>query len=356
MVATKTLDRAIDDALAHGHQVFDDFSNTFHRFRGQLADAHGRNYLDFVRSLKPHYGIVLRDIALGYFSLMFSAAAIVGLSSVGVPAIVTIGVGALLFGYWIAYLQLFIHEGAHFNLAEDRGHSDMLCNTLIGWMVGTSVQKYRVVHFQHHRALGTVHDSEFTYFFPLNTLFLFKSLTGIRALEVIMSRNRYVSTRDEREAERRTPGAVHAGPSRTRTDWIVFLGGIVAHLLILTGLWLIGGGIGPALAWVFGVGVVFPFFGALRQLLEHRDQMADQNIEYAKTDHGAYTRMFGTDVLSATFGGAGFNRHLLHHWEPQISYTRLADLEAFLLETEMKRVINARRSGYGETFLRLLCL
>jgi len=32
-------------------------------------------------------------------------------------------------------------------------------------------------------------------------------------------------------------------------------------------------------------------------------------------------RLFGDDFFSCTFGGAGFNRHLLHHWEPQISYT-----------------------------------
>ena len=53
-------------------------------------------------------------------------------------------------------------------------------------------------------------------------------------------------------------------------------------------------------------------FATLRQLLEHRP--APGQIAGA-----AVTRMFGTDLFSRTFGGAGFNRHLLHHIEPQVS-------------------------------------
>jgi hypothetical protein len=38
------------------------------------------------------------------------------------------------------------------------------------------VRDYRKVHFQHHRALGTVDDSEISYFFPLNLMFFVKGV------------------------------------------------------------------------------------------------------------------------------------------------------------------------------------
>ena len=95
------------------------------------------------------------------------------------------------------------------------------------------------------------------------------------------------------------------------------------------------------------------FFGSLRQLLEHRDDAAPSATDFQTRNHGPFTRLFGDDVFSATFGGAGFNRHLLHHWEPQVSYTRLPELETYLQGTEIKRVTDLRRTTYFETFRRL---
>jgi hypothetical protein len=58
---------------------------------------------------------------------------------------------------------------------------------LIGWMIGTDIASYRVVHWQHPRKIGTVEDSEFTYFFPLNLLFLIRCAFGIRVIEVFLA-------------------------------------------------------------------------------------------------------------------------------------------------------------------------
>jgi len=110
-----------------------------------------------------------------------------------------------------------------------------------------------------------------------------------------------------------------------------------------------------SLAWLLGMFSFFPFFASLRPLLEHRDLNADSKSDYTKNDHGAFTRIFGSDMFSSTFGGAGFNRHLLHHWEPQLSYTNLSQLESFLNDSTstLKYVIDARRSSYMETFFKL---
>jgi fatty acid desaturase len=107
-----------------------------------------------------------------------------------------------------------------------------------------------------------------------------------------------------------------------------------------------------AVAWIAGTGLFLPFFTALRQLLEHRSDAADQHADYSQIAHGEVTRMFSPGLLGSTLGGAGFNRHLLHHWDPQVSYTRLPELEQFLLATTASSAICAKESYFG-TFKRL---
>lgn len=317
--------------------IGDDYSRSFHLLRPQIADSRGIRYVDFVKTLSPRYGRVFLDIALGYACLLATCVLVVALPALGLlSSWLAAGFGAISIGFWIAYLQLFIHEGAHFNLSPDRDRSDLFCNLLIAWMIGSSVQKYRVVHFQHHRELGNVGDTEMTYFFPLNLLFIIKGLFGIRVLEVLTSRR---ATQERATAQ------------RARGNY-VGLAGLMAHALILVATYVFGS-IWLTLAWIAGVGAIFPLFGALRQLLEHRDDRANSSTNYFETDHGAFTRIFGSGPFSSTFGGAGFNRHLLHHWEPSLSYTNLPELEGYLLDTDAARLIAMRRSSYFKTFARL---
>jgi fatty acid desaturase len=107
-----------------------------------------------------------------------------------------------------------------------------------------------------------------------------------------------------------------------------------------------------AVAWIAGTGLFLPFFTALRQILEHRSDAADPDADYSQIAHGEVTRMFSPGLLGSTLGGAGFNRHLLHHWDPQVSYTRLPELEQFLLATTASSAICAKESYFG-TFKRL---
>ena len=314
-----------------------DYSRKFQTLRPIIVDRSGQRYLDFLKTLKPSYVRVWTDIALGYAALIATALLTAIAPRYGCPPwIATLG-GALSIGFWIAYLQLFIHEGAHFNMAQHRENNDLLCNVLIAWMIGTSVQSYRPFHFQHHRALGQTDDSEMSYFFPLNLLFIFKSLFAVRAIEVLSKRK------------------IASKKARTTRENFSLLIGIFVHATIVgAGFWF--GFPTLSLAWILGVGMIFPLLGALRQLLEHRDPDADPHINYFEQDHGAYTRIFGPSVFSSLFGAAGFNRHLLHHWEPQVSYTNLPLLEAYLLDTDIAPVIEMRRSSYIRTFLGLFRL
>jgi fatty acid desaturase len=98
----------------------------------------------------------------------------------------------------------------------------------------------------------------------------------------------------------------------------------------------------------------FPFFVAVRQLLEHRDEFATKGTDYFKVAHGAINRLFGTGPLASTLGGAGFNRHLLHHFAPQIPSTRLKEFEEYLMNTAFADYIKPRQTTYIRTFRKLV--
>lgn len=133
---------------------------------------------------------------------------------------------------------------------------------------------------------------------------------------------------------------------------MVIVGGLV-HGAVVIGA-LAAGKWSLSLAWITGFLLWFPLFSTLRQILEHRDFAAAADTDFSRVRHGEVTRLFRDGVAARTFGAAGFSRHLLHHWEPQISYTRLRELELFLLETEAAPVIRAQRETYFSTFRKMV--
>ena len=298
-----------------------------HGLRARISHETAGDYGRFRRSLKPHFGIVKRDIALGYVVLGLTL--IVAGRAEGLGAgLFSAALGAIVIGYAVAYLQLFIHEAAHFNLAADRRRNDRLANWLICWQVGTSIDSYRRTHAEHHRSLGEDGDTEVSYRHPLSVRFMIEMATGIHALRVFATRK--AQKNGKRNGASARPLLIGASIHFT-----------LVALLVLAGAWP------AALAWIMGMGSVYPLFATLRQLIEHRP-LAGQ------TRAGAVTRLFGHDIFSRTFGGAGFNRHLLHHLEPQISYTRFKEFEDYLMQTSARDALDARRSSYTRTFADLI--
>ena len=58
-----------------------------------------------------------------------------------------IPLGALMIGYWLAFIQLFIHEAAHFNILPDRKWNDRWANAFIAWHLGADIAAYRITRF-----------------------------------------------------------------------------------------------------------------------------------------------------------------------------------------------------------------
>ena len=309
--------------------------------RSTLVDDEGRPYREFRAGLTPRYGLVWLQISLGY-AVLAAVLAAVALIAPGLPASVLVAaLGALVIGYTLAYLNNFFHEAAHYNLLPSRRANDRATNAALGWLYGSTIADYRRVHYQHHRALGTTQDSENSYFDALRVRYLLAGLFGVKVLQTL-GRHRRVASGAESTNESR------GGRS---TWWILF--SVALHLCIAGGLWLAGFEAAGA-AWLCGVVLVTPFFISLRQVLEHRSEEADSQLDYRDVDHGAVNRLFGDGPLANTLGSAGFNRHALHHWDPGISYTRLRDVERYLLHTPAAAEVQKRQTTYSETFLRLL--
>jgi fatty acid desaturase len=320
-----------------------DSSAMFENIRKRdLADRAGVDFLTFRRSLRPAFVRVWVDlgaglVVLGVIPCLLAYCEVrnpIAAALLALPA-------AAAIGYVVAYINLFFHEAAHFNIAASRSWNDRLANVFVGILMGQDIRQYRVIHFQHHRYLGTTLDTERSYFDALTAGFILESLTGLRVLKVLRLR--------ESASRAGSEGAASSHGSMINVQLLLGLAlhGSVLAILLLSRRWF------TAAAWIVGVALVYPFLNALRNLLEHRSEKARPGADYTDRDQGSFNRLFGDGLFAATFGGAGFNRHLLHHWDPQVSYTCLGQLERFLLDTDAAAALRLHQTTYWATFRAL---
>jgi fatty acid desaturase len=311
--------------------------------KGTLVDDRGVPYRDFRRTLEPRWGRVWLELGAGYAVIVAVLAGLVAWDPGWPMAVIGAIAGGLVTGYTIQFINCFFHEAAHYNVVPGRSRNDLVANVLMGWLFGSSISLYRKIHWQHHRALGTTMDSENSYFDALGVRYLVEGLLGLKLLRTL------------REHQATEASMRDSGPGDDeRGHRLAWLGLSAAVNLALAALLWILGSPAAAIAWLIGLLAVFPFLASLRTVLEHRAEDADPEVDYHRTDQGPVNRLFGTGPIANTIGSAGFNRHAIHHWEPQLSYTRLADVEAYLLRTEAAPLVRERQTSYAQTFLRLL--
>lgn len=306
----------------------------------EKASAHlPVRWAEYRATLKPRYSVVWRDIAFCYLLIFLGVAAVIftqnfwGISWQGITAALIL---AIWIGYWLHSLSLFLHEAVHYNVHLDPQKNDFFANLLICPLLFLNVGSYRKIHWPHHLYLGETADTEKSYFNPLSPKFVLETLSGIHAMRTLFSYYRY---RPVNRSE-----AIGWGNALQ----LFLIQASILGLLIVFGQYLAAG------SWALGFGIFWPFLGAVRQLLRHRDENADPAIDYYKVAHGPILRMFGDDWFSKSFGHAGFNRHMLHHWDPHVSYTRLKDMEEYFKKTPLIHVIQTSRKNYWSFFKALL--
>jgi fatty acid desaturase len=306
-----------------------------------LRTADGLDWREARRTLEPRWGVVWGDIAARYLllALGYTAAALVAATAGNWVGLALAPLTGGWMGFWFASIVLFMHEAAHYNLHPDKATNDRLANLLVCSLIGDEVKHYRTHHWEHHLHLGDMYDTEISYHWAPTPRFVVETLLGVHAWRVFKAHRR--ARASETEAAR--------GQQR---DVLALLRGLALHAVVLVAT-LAAGWWSVAVAWVFAVGVVFPFLSALRQQLEHRSEDASASVDYSLVPHGAVNRMFAPTLFARAFGSAGFASHLLHHWDPSVSYTRFADFEAFLLRTELAPRVEEARTTYGAVWRRL---
>lgn len=303
-----------------------------------VVNKQGISYAVFREQLTPRYSTVYADMAKGYFFLMAVIVSIILLQLyTTIPWWLLVPAGGFFIGYTAAYIALFAHEASHYNLHPDKKKNELLGTLLLCLPFGLSLKSYRKIHWQHHLHLGTPADTEISYFNHLSGLFILETITGIHLLRTIFSKEKSTVLNKEQVKESRmmllAGGLLHAS---------------LLTLAFITHFWI------PALAWILGFGLFFPFFASIRQLLEHRDELAHALTDFRKQPHGKISRIFYHTLLSGSFGAAGFTRHMIHHWDPQASYTRMKDIEQFLEEDEKTAaILRESRTSYITVFKKL---
>ncbi len=305
----------------------------------EVTDSSGTSYVAFRNNLRPQYATVIFDIIKGYFFLLLVAGLVIYLTN-RFYSFWWIGVitGSICIGYVAAYLALFIHEAGHFNIHPDKKTNERLATIFLCLPFGLSIKSYRKIHWQHHVHLGTPQDEEVSYFHALTRFFVIETLTGIHLLRTMLRKgeNKILTKQQVRQSR------------------VMLLAGCLFHIVLILAAFLTGNW--PfATAWIIGFGIFFPFFATFRQILEHRDELAHHTSDFFKQPHGKVSRLFVHTLYSSSFGSAGFTRHMIHHWDPQISYTRLKDIEQFLLRSEKTApIIKASRTTYRSALKKLL--
>ncbi len=319
----------------------------FLQVKANLRDDRGRLYADFKKTLTPNFHQVRQDMIMGWIlivlCLVFAGMAN-HLHPIWQKILVTVAIAKLL-GFIINYLSHFFHEAAHYNLAKDRATNDRLANAFLGILVAQHINHYRRIHWQHHLLLGTTEDTEHSYYHALNFRFFFENLTGIRAIQIYL----YRSKRENSNSGKSTGEPV----SVKKQQLLMMLASAAFHLTVI-GIFLYTHEYCAVAVWLLGFGSFYPLFGSMRQLLEHRSDKADSRINYAQTAQGKTNRMFNVDRFAPWFGSAGFDRHLLHHLEPQLSYTNFKEMEEFLNHTPLYAALQKMKTSYIKTFFSLL--
>ncbi|MFT3681416.1 MAG: fatty acid desaturase [Ferruginibacter sp.] len=316
----------------------------FHSIKAALVNSGGITYIDFKKTLRPHYSKIAFDITKGWLGIAACIIAGVYINTLEAAwlKILLSFADAVLLGFTVNYLGNFFHEASHYNIAPAKEQNDLLANCFLGILQAQHIKHYRQVHWLHHVHLGTPEDTEHSYFTALTPRFFIESLTGIRAARIFLFRSNTAGN-----------GSKEKNTATKKQKLAMLFAGALFHLSALV-IAVISGQYWLAGIWLLGFGTFFPFFGSLRQLLEHRGEWARHQNNYFKEPHGKLTRIFSGTAFAAAFGSAGFDRHLLHHLEPQVSYTNLKELETFLSNTEVAAQLQKQKTSYLKTFISLL--
>jgi fatty acid desaturase len=306
----------------------------------QLTSHDGVRYSEFLKLLRPNYFAVCLNMILPAFVIIFSMVMLANIEFSSKYILIFMLPTALFLSFWKSAYTLHIHEAGHYNLYKDKRINDYLANIFLTPFVGIWVDDYRRSHWKHHQHLGCHGDTEISYLAPLNNLEICKSLTGVYLLT---SLQRYLKNFKNIN---KNVKATKKNSLVTSLFFMICTQSMIILILFLYDLKFL------SVVWALTILITDPFFSKMRQTLEHRVILPNMNID-PEIWINAENRIFGDDFFSKYFGAAGFNKHLIHHLSPKISYTNFHEVELFLMNSKLRNYVENNRTSYLKAFLGL---
>jgi fatty acid desaturase len=304
----------------------------------EVINSEGLSYTAFRQTLKPDYFKTWLHIITGMICLAALITIFIIIENV-IPGwyLLTIPVFSILIGFTIAFINLFIHEAGHYYLHPDKKTNDLLTNIFLCSWTGLHIKVYRKIHWLHHQHLATSTDPENSYFNVLSGKFIFETFTGIHVLRIMLNKNnKQVIEKDLRK----------------KSIQMLLAGLVINATFLFVAIWF--NNYQLAIVWILSMLVFFPFFATIRQLIEHRDELAASENAFYNSPQRKISRLFTDSIFSKLFGPAGFNKHIIHHWDPVLPFTALGKDETFLAGCDKtKEIIETSKTTYFAAFKKL---
>jgi fatty acid desaturase len=218
-------------------------------------------------------------------------------------------------------LLLLVHEASHFLFSRDRARNDRVANWTCAYPIGITVERYREVHLEHHRHLGTADDPDFDYYRGALTPggLARKVVAGALGLKGLATILFYFVPR---AAERWHP-SLRGRPAARASSPVSLAGVAAAQVALLAAFALAGRPLLYAVVWLAPLLTLVPLANQLRTLAEHA------SLDGAPVTRTVLTGVVGRVLLAPVL----FFYHYEHHLHPSVPFYRLPELHRRLRES-----------------------
>ena len=228
---------------------------------------------------------------------------------------------ALVVGNRQYALLLLVHEASHLLFSRDRAWNDRLANWTCAYPVGITVERYREVHLEHHRHVGTEDDPDFDYYNGTLTPggLLWKIVAGALGVKGLLTVLFYFFPR----LGARWHPSLRDRPTPQTTSLSQLAGIAVTQAAILAVFALAGRPLLYGIVWLAPLLTLVPLANQLRTLAEHA------SLDGSPITRTVLTGAVGRVVLAPVL----FFYHHEHHLHPSVPFYRLPDLHRRLRES-----------------------
>lgn len=222
-------------------------------------------------------------------------------------------------------LLTFVHEGAHYRIAQNRRLNDFIANYLAAYPLLFSADWYRKHHGAHHQYLNTPQDPDVSrrigkkeWVFP-QTRETFFSATFTRLLkggQEWITLSLMIARLLPWKGWKSMASDLRKNPGVGICYFILFVGLIASgHALVIL------------CAWFFSLLVIMPVFSHIRSVSEHWALPWEHELSDARN-------ILANPIELFFIAPHGVNYHLVHHLFPSVPFYNLKELHCHLLEYE----------------------